>query len=329
MTVSVVKEDTSTIGLSKIWSEGQGVDSVSWIALLLHVVRRAYENLLRSPVTASLTVVTIAVALFLLGTFSLLVHNASLSVSHEGGEVMVTVFLKDSVTKNDVEQLSNRLTDLAGDTPVTFTDKSEALSSFRKLLGEEAVILEGLEKDNPLPASLDVRLSTSEAAESLHSRVVAALSGDTRVDSIRYSRGVVQQIRKVLAIFRVGGIVGVIFLLVITGFIIANTIKLALYSHRMEVEIMQLVGARRGSIYAPYVLEGAFQGICGAVFGLVLVFAVFFLIEGALLKTEALAVIFPDFQFLSFSTVSWILVAGIVVGMSGSFLAVRRFLSEA
>jgi hypothetical protein len=63
--------------------------------------------------------------------------------------------------------------------------------------------------------------------------------------------------------------------------------------------------------------------------GLLLVFVVFFLVRGALLKTEVLATVFPYFQFLSFSTVVWILVAGVAVGMSGSFLAVRRFLSEA
>lgn len=329
MTATSLRDEESMIGLTTIWAEGQGVDSVSWVALVIHVVRRAYENISRSPVTSSLTVITIAVALFLLGLFSLLVHNATLAVSQEGGEVMVTVFLKDSVSKDDISQISSRIADLAGDSPVTFTDKTQALGSFKRLLGDEAVILEGLEKDNPLPASLDVRLGSSEAAEKLHGEVVAVLGGDARVDSIRYSRGLVQQVKKILRIFQLGGIVGVIFLLVITGFIIANTIKLALYSHRMEVEIMQLVGARRGSIYAPYVLEGAAQGVLGAVSGLVLVFGVFFFVRGALLKTEVLATVFPEFQFLSLSSVLWILLAGIIVGMSGSFFAVRRFLSEA
>jgi cell division transport system permease protein len=329
MNVTSIRDESASIGLAKIWSEGQGVETVSLGALGAHVVRRSYENLRRSPVTASLTVVTIAVALFLLGVFSLLVHNATIAVSNEGGEVMVTVFLKDAATQSDIEAISSKLTAMAGDAPVVFTDKNQALGNFRKLLGDEAVILEGLEKENPLPASLDVRLNSPEAAERLHEKVIAALGTDAHVDTIRYSRGVVQQIKRILRIFEVGGAVGVIFLLVITGFIIANTIKLALYSHRMEVEIMQLVGARRGSIYAPYVLEGAVQGVLGALSGLMLVFAVFLLIENALNKTELLSSVFPEFQFLSTSTVVWIVAAGIVVGMSGSFLAVRRFLSEA
>jgi cell division transport system permease protein len=242
---------------------------------------------------------------------------------------MVTVFLEDSVSQSDVQAISSKLTGMVGDAPVVFTDKAQALANFRALLGDEAVILDGLERENPLPASIDVRVSSPEAAERVYERVVEALGTDARVDSIRYSRGVVQQVKKIVRIFEVGGAVGVLFLLIIAGFIIANTIKLALYSHRMEVEIMQLVGARRKAIYAPYVLEGAAQGVLGAVVGLTLVFAVFVFVRNALLKTELLSVIFQDFQFLGGATVCWILVAGVVVGMSGSFLAVRRFLSEA
>jgi cell division transport system permease protein len=95
----------------------------------------------------------------------------------------------------------------------------------------------------------------------------------------------------------------------------------------MEVEIMQLVGARRGAIYAPYVLEGLLQGIIGAVFGLLLVFSVFLFVRDALLRTDLLQFLFPQFQFLSLWAIAWILVAGGMVGMTGSFLAVRRFLA--
>ena len=145
---------------------------------------------------------------------------------------------------------------------------------------------------------------------------------------MRYSRGGVQQLKKILALIKGGGIVGIVFLLVITGFIIANTIKLALYGHRMEIEIMQLVGSRRGSIYAPYMIEGLVQGVLGAVIAATGCFLVFVLLRNALLRTEMLQALFPEFQFLQLAYLGWILLAGAVVGMTGSFLAVRRFLAE-
>jgi cell division transport system permease protein len=193
------------------------------------------------------------------------------------------------------------------------------------MLGDDAAILDGLDAENPLPPSLDIKLNKPEEAERLHAALSEKLAGDARIESIRYSRGVIQQLKRILKIVEVGGILGVVFILGITGFIIANTIKLALYSHRMEV--MQLVGARRGAIYAPYVLEGFLQGLAGSLIGLLLVFSVFLFVRDALLKTDLLQFLFPQFQFLSLWAIAWIVAAGAIVGMTGSFLAVRRFLA--
>jgi cell division transport system permease protein len=124
-----------------------------------------------------------------------------------------------------------------------------------------------------------------------------------------------------------GGI-GMVFLFVIAGFIIANTIKLALYNHRIEVEIMQLVGARRGAIYLPYLLEGVLQGLLGAAFGLLGVFVVYLVTKSLLREAELLQLIFSSFTFIPTGSLIGTLLAGAIVGVVGSFLAVRRFLSE-
>jgi cell division transport system permease protein len=119
-----------------------------------------------------------------------------------------------------------------------------------------------------------------------------------------------------------------VFLLLITGFIIANTIRLALYGHRMEIEIMQLVGARRAAIIAPYVIEGLLQGVLGALIAIGFTFLLFLALQGFLAQADALAAIFPSVEFLAASQLAFIVAAGAVVGMAGSFLAVRRYLSE-
>jgi cell division transport system permease protein len=294
--------------------------------MLVHVMRRAYENVRRSPVTAGLTTVTIAVALFLFGVFLLVVRNCSVAISQDSGDVMVNVFLKDSVAPEQAKELAKELRPIIDGVDPVYTDKAQALTRFRKLLGEDAAVLEGLESSNPLPASLDIKLNRPEQAERVYLALSEKLKEDSRVEVIRYSRGVIQQLKRILKILEVGGIVGVAFILAITGFIIANTIKLALYTHRMEVEIMQLVGARRGAIYAPYVLEGLLQGIIGALAGGLLVLGVFLLIQDAFLETEILRFIFPQFQFLALSEIAMMILAGGLVGMVGSFLAVRRFL---
>jgi cell division protein FtsX len=91
---------------------------------------------------------------------------------------------------------------------------------------------------------------------------------------------------------------------------------------------MQLVGARRPSIYVPYLLEGLLQGITGAAVGLAATFLVFVLVREFLGEAELLRVIMPKFVFIPALYLGVILSAGAMVGFIGSFLAVRRFLQE-
>jgi cell division transport system permease protein len=195
-------------------------------------------------------------------------------------------------------------------------------------LADDAKILDGLDADNPLPASLNVQLRSPEEAERTYEKISASMGAHPKVESIRYSRGGVQQIKKMLHVVQIVGLVGIIFLFVIAGFISANTIKLALYNHRMEIEIMQLVGARRGSIYAPYLLEGLVQGVLGSLVGTFGVFVVYLVCKSLLSKAEVLSMLAPAFSFIPITQIAVVVVAGAIVGVGGSFLAVRRYLSE-
>lgn len=324
----MMDQDKGTVGLLRIWREGEGVHKVSLLSLIAHVIRRAGENLRRARLTTSLTVVTIAVSLSVLSFFALVISNFSVSVQRESEEMMVMVFLRDSATKSDVEGIQSALSTITKGLKVTYTDKNGALESFRAMLGDDAVMLEGIESQNPLPASLNITIDNPERADQLFADVSDKLAASAVVENIRYSRSGVQQLKKLLTIVEVGGAVGMAFLLIITGFIIANTIKLALFNHRMEIEIMELVGARRGSIYAPYVLEGFAQGVVGAAIGIAFIFSLFLVITEATSQSELLQMVFPSFHFLSLQVLSSIVAAGALVGMGGSFLAVRGFLSE-
>ncbi len=321
-------EQRAAIGITAIWGESDGIERVSLWALATHCVRQAFENVRRSPITHILTIVTIAVAIFLLGMFSLFITNSSRAVSKESGEMMVMLFLRDSVSQADVENISSQLRQIAPGLSVSYTDKTQALRAFRETLGEDARILDGLDADNPLPQSISVASGSAEEAERLFEKVQNALGVHPKVESIRYSRGGVAQIKRMLRIVEVIGVVGIAFLFTIAGFIIANTIKLALYNHRMEIEIMQLVGARRGAIYAPYMLEGLVQGVLGASIGTLAVFVMYLISKGLLARAEVLQMLLPAFSFIPTIQIVVVVAAGAVVGVVGSFLAVRRYLSE-
>jgi len=321
-------ENRVAIGIRAIWSESSSIDRVSLLAMIGHCVGQAIQNVKRSPITHMLTVITISIAVFLLGVFSLFIHNSSHAVSRESGDLMVMVFLKDDSSQNDVDGISAQLRQIAPGLRVSYTDKTQALVAFRSALGEEASIVEGLDADNPLPASVNLHLQTVESAESLASSISEKLILHPRVDSVRYSRSGALQLRKLVSVVKIVGSVGMLFLLLIAGFIIANTIKLALYNHRMEIEIMQLVGARAVSIYMPYMIEGFVQGLSGTIVGLCMSSAVFLACRNFLAKAEALQAIIPGVSYMPVWHILVILSAGALVGVSGSFLAVRRFVRE-
>ena len=326
--MSSYNDERSSIGITAIWGEGDAVEKVSLFALAGHCLRQAFENVRRSSITSLLTVITISVAIFLLGLFLLCVQNAGNAVSKGTAEMTVMVFLKDGASQAEIDSLSRQMHDFSGGQAVTYIDKGQALQYFRASLGDDARILEGLDAENPLPASLQVRLSTAEEAESVYGKISRRLADSAKVESVRYSRSGAQQIRKMINLTRVLGGIGMFFLFIIAGFIIANTIKLALYNHRIEVEIMQLVGAKRPSIYVPYMIEGFLQGVTGAAVGLAGVFIIFLVLRSFIGEAEFLKVIMPTFTFIPMAHLVAILVAGALVGFVGSFLAVRKFLQE-
>ncbi len=323
-----VGEQRAPIGITAIWGESEGIERVSLWAVTAHCARQALENVRRSPITHILTIVTISVAIFLLGIFSLFISNSSRAVSGETGEMVVMIFLSDSASRLDVDAMSGQLRQIAPGLSITYTDKTQALRSFRDSLGDDARILDGLDADNPLPASINVTLRSAEEAERIYNKVSEAMGVHSKVESIRYSRGGVMQIKRMLRVIEIVGIVGIVFLFIIAGFIIANTIKLALYNHRMEIEIMQLVGARRGSIYAPYLLEGLVQGVLGASIGTIGVFVIYLVCKSVLTKAEVLSMLVPSFSFIPLIQIAVVVAAGAIVGVGGSYLAVRRYLSE-
>jgi cell division transport system permease protein len=327
------RSDLTSIGLTKIWAEGQGVDRASKRALSAHIIRRAWENVRRSPVTATLTTVTISIALFLFGLFILLIQNTGSAVSDHSSKVSVALFLADQNSSDVSERVKEDISAFlvahkVTDATVTALSKADALARFREVLGSEKDLLEGVDADNPLPASVEIELSDPSSAEPLHAELTAAFGKDPRIESVRYSRGAVDQLRKVVRVVQLGGGLGIVFLLVITGFIIANTIKLALYSHRIEVEIMHLVGATRNAIFAPYLIEGGAQGVVGSLISIAGVFLIYLFIGDSVRSAELLQYLFPSFSFLGLGYIVLIVGTGAVVGMVGSFFAVRRFITE-
>jgi cell division transport system permease protein len=295
--------------------------------VILHVAwrltRRAVMNLWRAPLPSLVAVLTIALAVVLTATFAGGVVAARTLLASWGAQASVTLYLDRATTDAQAQALLAKLSGEDPDLQIRYVDRAQALERLRKDLGEMGSVLEGL-SENPLPPSLEVtpRTKTTPAEVRALAARAAKLPGVQDVDFGREWLDRLEALARGLRAFAVGALALVLGAALL---VVANTIRLAVYARRDEIEIMKLVGATDGYVRMPFLLEGAMQGMIGAGVAVGALFAA----QHWLLPRAAAAFAFASGaaapQLLPLHAVA-LVAAGGVVGLLGSWIAVARFL---
>lgn len=280
-------------------------------------MRSALVGLRSSPVTSAIAVATIAVTLLLVGAFALLISNMSGLLERFGREVRLTAYAAEALAPAAGPALAKRIGGLAGVERAEWVGKEQALERFRRRLGGEAALLEGLE-DNPLPASVEVEVAPSHRSSEGLARLREALAGTEGVAEVADGHAWVEGYARAVSLLRttavgVGGVLGVAALL-----IVANTIRLAVYSRRDEIEILMLVGATRTFVSVPFLLEGLLQGTGGGLLALALLGLGFLAFGGALQGAFAFVLGSAEPAFLGAGGCAALVAGGALLGLLGS-----------
>jgi len=243
----------------------------------LYFMRTAWSGMLTSPITSVIGAVTIGIALLLLGAFALLVENMEGVLDKLGDELFVTAYLEEALGAEAELELEALVRTVEGVESVRLVGKAEALERFRSGVGRGAALLEGL-SSNPLPASLEITLVAERRSSGGMAMVVESIDGLEGVADLASGRDWVEGYLRAVGLVRgVGYGLGAILALA-TLLIVANTIQLAVFARRDELEILSLVGASRAFMQAPFLLEGLLQGAAGGAMALVLLFGLFQLV---------------------------------------------------
>lgn len=285
--------------------------------------RRAAMNLWRAPLPSLVSVLTIGLALFLGAMFVLGLLAARSLLTSWGAQASVTAYLDRSTTDEAARALARKIATENPTLSVVYVDRTQAMKRLRTDLGDLAGALDGLSQ-NPLPPSLEI--TPRSALPPAGVRVLAAEVGRAPgVEEVEYGREWLDKLEALARGLRVFGAGALFAVLGAALLVVANTIRLAVYARRDEIEIMKLVGATDGYVRAPFLLEGALQGLVGAALALAAVMAVqHWLLPRA---TQAFAfasgTVAPDLRALHALS---LLGLGALVGLFGSWLAVGRFL---
>jgi cell division transport system permease protein len=247
-------------------------------------------------------------------------------------KVSVRVFLKDGAAPEDVDALQQELLANPEVATVTYTSKEQALEDFKTTIVQDSPeIVEQLE-GNPLPASLDVDLKDPrnvvivvDAIKASPTFVKVADRPDDPEKSLKYGQQIVNQLFTFTRIMRTVSVVFIGLLAVISLIFINNAIRLAIYSRRKEIGIMRLVGASNWFIRTPFLMEGVIQSLIGAMLAIGSLSLVWLYVLPTL--KESLPFLPITLSGTAAAQVSLILIGtGIIIGLAGSGLALRRYL---
>ena len=234
------------------------------------------------------------------------------------------VYLQDDLTEQARSDIEQQLKVDRAIGSLTFVSKERALADFQAQFPSESRLLQGLGQ-NPLPASFVVTL----VAESRSSDAMRRWANRTQlipgVSQVQYSQEWVEALAGIVRYIELAAIIVGVILSAASVTIIANTIRLALYSRREEIEILGLIGASTTFIRVPYLLEGAALGLCGSALSLVILKAGFELFRHQIHSATRFLGVDALLTFFSFDMCLVLMVVGLFLGCAGSFLSLLRF----
>jgi cell division transport system permease protein len=288
---------------------------------LAYFAAASVRGLRGSPLPSAVSVATIALAVVPLGGLLVITGNMRALLDSHAGQRQVTAFLDASLAPEQDEAVARRAATLPGVARVELVTREAALERFRERLGGSA-LLDALEQ-NPLPASLEIALADGSDRAGA-ARVTAALRRLEGIDEVAGGEAWVEGYARALALVRGAGLGLGAILAAAALLIVANTIRLALYARRDEMEILALVGASRTFLRVPFVLEGAIQGTLGGLLGVGLLYLLFRLAVPQLGDALELFLGWSQPSFLSLERIGLLVGGGAAFGAAGATFAVAR-----
>lgn len=296
--------------------------------------REVGQHFRRNWTTVLGAVVTIFLSLFTIGVFvlgSALINNMIGTVENE---VTIQAFLSDDAADDQISAYADKVRGWDNVESVEIRSKEEALEQYQTQMSNRNAsdAITALDGENPLPASLVIKLDDPQQAEATATKIVddsqfaqICDSKDNPSSDVNYGRETVEKLFSVTSYIRIGAVVLVALLTFVAFVFINNTIRLAISARRREIGIMRLVGASNGFIRGPFILEGTLEAILGALL------AIGVLVAGVNAVLPKLA---NSMQFLSFAiptqtmvaTAGALLALGVLIGLFGSAIAMRRYL---
>lgn len=289
-----------------------------------HQLAVTWQHLRRSPYQAAAAVMIMTLTSFVGLVFFLLSLGSQQLLTYLEQKPQVIAFFNDTVTKEDqVKDTVDKLSETNKAAGIKFVSKEQALAIYKERNKNDPMLLE-LVSANTLPASLEVSAKNVADLPALYE----ILKQTPNVEDISYQKDVVNTLILVLDKIRKGGLGLVTFLVLTSLFTILTIIGLKIALRKDEIEVERLVGASGNFIRLPFLLEGLFYGVFGAVVSWAVLYLGIYLTTPYVLPYVSGLNLLPLVPVFMLEVLGGAVLAGGLVGVIGSFLAVWRYLKN-
>ena len=282
--------------------------------------RESFKSLGRNSWMTLASVSAVTVTLLLVGVFALIMMNLNKVASDLENDVEIKVLIDETADEAAEKELLAKIEKLPDVTEMTYSTKEEELTDLVKDFGDDFKLFE---QSNPLRNVVYVKASEPQQTASLAKKI-------DKYDftyEVMYGEGKVEKLFSVLNTSRNVGIVLILGLLFTAIFLISNTIRITIFARRDEIEIMKLVGASNSFVRIPFLLEGMWLGILGSIIPITAVITLYYNVYKSVSpKLEGEFIQLLEFSPLVYQVSSLLLLIGVLIGIWGSFMSVRKFL---
>ena len=294
------------------------------IRILVRNVRDGFKSVGRKLSLSIASISCITITLLIVAIALVVASNVENITKAFKEDFTIVAFIDNSIAKEQAAQIKTSIEGIGNVESVTLVDKKEVANEMKDTSDELASIIDSWsDEENPLYDTLQIKVKDSEKI----SKTAKDIKDIAGVVTVKYGQGIVEELLTVFKVIEKAMIVAMIALVLVTLFLIGNTIKITIFSRKREIEIMRLVGASNFSIKQPFVIEGFCLGALGSLIPIAVTLygytALYKHFNGHFFSPFVKLVPSEPFVYL----VALILLAlGVIVGMFGSYRAVRKYL---
>ena len=252
-----------------------------------YLVGEGFSNVFKNKKSTGASLMIMCATMIIFGIFLILGENINHFVAEVESVQGIQVFIENDATQEEIDKIGDEIRNFDGVSTIEYLSKEDALNQMKEKFGDKQDLLAGYEENNIFPASYIVTLTDLNKSKEVQDQILTLenikkiTSKDETVSTLI---GLANGIKIVTGVI-------LILLVVISIFIIANTIKLTVHARRKEISIMKYVGATNGFIRWPFIVEGMIIGIFASIISIALVGGAYSAIAEKIVNSQFMQVI--------------------------------------